>query len=256
MPRKPGEAAMRRRAQAAEHKRVRDHAKYDYFERNQESKAFYNSPAWRKCRDAYMARHPLCEDCASRGLTVRAREVHHITPIDQGGAPLDPENLQALCHQCHMQIHGFRGGGGTEVNVVYGPPAAGKTTWVESQCRPGDFVWDFDKVKAAVSGLPLHSETPAEILDAVLAMRDALVEMLKRNGCRLGRVWFIVTSPEKYRTQLHRATFYRVEADMETCLARARQAGRPQQVLDVIRGWYAANPIEPGDRRVGGELCL
>lgn len=256
MPRKPGEAAARKRSQAADRKRIRDHAKYDYFKRNQESKDFYNSTAWRKCRAAYMARHPLCEDCASRGLTVRAREIHHRTPIDQGGEPLDPHNLQALCHQCHMQIHGFRGGAPTEVSVVYGPPAAGKTTWVESQRRPGDVMWDFDKIKAALTGEPLHSEAPPEILDAVLTLRDAMVDMLKRGDCKLSRVWFIVTSPAKWRTQLHRATFYRVEADAETCIARARRVGRSQKVLDVIRGWYAKNPIEPGDRRVGGELHL
>lgn len=65
------------------------------------SDAFYWSPAWRRLRAVFLAEHPLCADCQKRGRVVAAQVVDHKVPIRQGGAPLDPENLQALCATCH-----------------------------------------------------------------------------------------------------------------------------------------------------------
>ena len=31
--------------------------------------------------------------------------MHHITPLDDGGAPYDPENLTVLCRSCHFAAH-------------------------------------------------------------------------------------------------------------------------------------------------------
>lgn len=31
-----------------------------------------------------------------------ALEVDHVEPLDRGGAPLDPDNLQAICRDCHI----------------------------------------------------------------------------------------------------------------------------------------------------------
>jgi 5-methylcytosine-specific restriction endonuclease McrA len=35
-------------------------------------------------------------------------DVHHRTPIEQGGAPFDQENLRTLCHQHHRRIENAR----------------------------------------------------------------------------------------------------------------------------------------------------
>ena len=31
--------------------------------------------------------------------------MHHITALDDGGAPYDPENLTVLCRSCHINAH-------------------------------------------------------------------------------------------------------------------------------------------------------
>lgn len=72
---------------------------------------FYNSPAWRKCRQAYMKAHPLCERCLKRGDVVPAKIIHHktyITPdnINDPDITLSWDNLQALCQDCHNIVHG------------------------------------------------------------------------------------------------------------------------------------------------------
>jgi len=71
---------------------------------------FYNSPLWRKSRKQHIYSNPLCEvhlsldqyiDCTFGG------HVDHITPTEQGGALLDPENLMILCPSCHNRKSGI-----------------------------------------------------------------------------------------------------------------------------------------------------
>ena len=45
-----------------------------------------------------------CEGCRAFPET-DLLEVHHVVPISQGGALLDPANLQLLCKPCHTAIH-------------------------------------------------------------------------------------------------------------------------------------------------------
>jgi len=64
----------------------------------------YATPAWRKARKAWLARHPLCVDCGELGLVVAAVEVDHIRP-HRGDRALfwDRTNWQSLCKPCHSR---------------------------------------------------------------------------------------------------------------------------------------------------------
>lgn len=70
------------------------------------AKSFYKSRAWKKCRDGYMkSKYYICEKCGKP-----AAIVHHkrfITPmnINDPSITLSWDNLQALCADCHSQIH-------------------------------------------------------------------------------------------------------------------------------------------------------
>ena len=72
--------------------------------------AFYISEEWRRCRAAYIKAHPLCERCAAKGRIIPAEHVHHrarITPpnLTDPAVTLNPDNLEALCRECHQQEH-------------------------------------------------------------------------------------------------------------------------------------------------------
>ena len=60
-------------------------------------------PAWNKVKNAYLARHPYCENCYEP-----AEEVHHKVPIKEGGDRLSFSNLLAVCRICHRRIHETR----------------------------------------------------------------------------------------------------------------------------------------------------
>ena len=71
-----------------------------------------SSSNWQKLRDAYFQEHPLCEKCLENGIVKETEEIHHITPIAKGkdlaemkGLAYNPDNLMALCKECHDKIH-------------------------------------------------------------------------------------------------------------------------------------------------------
>ena len=45
----------------------------------------------------------LCVDCLKRDKVVRAREVHHIVEIIDGGNEFDLGNTESLCRKCHRK---------------------------------------------------------------------------------------------------------------------------------------------------------
>jgi len=81
--------------------RAYSHSRYDRT-RNKKHTKFYNSSRWRKLRDRYIKRNPLCEHCKGRGSLVPAKEVDHKIPIKINFEKrFDYNNLQALCKSCH-----------------------------------------------------------------------------------------------------------------------------------------------------------
>jgi 5-methylcytosine-specific restriction protein A len=57
---------------------------------------------WRKIRDLYLSKHPLCEECLKQNKYIPTDEVHHIRSVDDGGSH-DEENLISLCQSCHTK---------------------------------------------------------------------------------------------------------------------------------------------------------
>ena len=86
----------------AEHeKQARDN--YNHYERSPDVNRKYGR-AWKRIRDRYAARHPLCERCLEEGRLTPVEEVHHILPISKGGTHAET-NLMSLCQSCHTKIH-------------------------------------------------------------------------------------------------------------------------------------------------------
>lgn len=75
---------------------------YDTHERSPVSKKRYGR-AWKRIRDRYIGKYPLCEMCLKNNKITPATEVHHIRPLSRGGTH-DEDNLMALCKPCHSQI--------------------------------------------------------------------------------------------------------------------------------------------------------
>lgn len=90
---------------------------YRKFQRDQRINKHYGA-RWRKIRAAYIAQHPLCEDCLEKGLTTPVAEVHHVLPLDHGGSH-DFSNLHSLCKPCHSKQSALDGDRWRQTPRVY-----------------------------------------------------------------------------------------------------------------------------------------
>ena len=69
---------------------------------NRGGRKVYRSPRWELVRRSVLARDKW--RCTSCGLPGRL-QIHHVLPLDEGGAPFDADNLRALCTICHRLEH-------------------------------------------------------------------------------------------------------------------------------------------------------
>ncbi|WP_083603349.1 HNH endonuclease signature motif containing protein [Bowdeniella nasicola] len=83
-----------------QHAKAED-ARYRRYQRDPKINARYGS-RWRKIRAAYVAAHPLCEDCLEAGRYTPVAEVHHVHPLEYGGTH-GPSKLRSLCTPCHSR---------------------------------------------------------------------------------------------------------------------------------------------------------
>lgn len=74
-------------------------------------RSFYNSTAWKDARRNYtQSVGGLCERCLEKGIITPAEIVHHKVPLTDENVTdlsisLNWGNLQALCRQCHAEVH-------------------------------------------------------------------------------------------------------------------------------------------------------
>lgn len=124
------------------------------------------------------------------------------------------------------------------VELVCGPPGAGKTTYVLERLRPGDVIVDVDRLFAALSGLPEHNK-PEVLLPVVLAARDAAVTAAADAG--VGKVWVITcgATPDQ-----RRAALCGIQADMTTTLETPAAVCLERIGADPFRRTHAAASIE------------
>jgi 5-methylcytosine-specific restriction protein A len=75
------------------------------YDRNRgEDRQFYGTARWRKLRQFFLRRFPICAECERQGQTRPANEVHH--KMDRQKRPdlaFDQNNLESLCKSCHSR---------------------------------------------------------------------------------------------------------------------------------------------------------
>lgn len=206
----------------------------------------YHTPQWSRLRKQVLREQPVC---ASPGCQAPSVDVDHIVALQDGGAPYDRANLQALCKRHHGQkTKADRMARKQEVQpvtanwIVAGPPCSGKTTWAQQQ-TPGR-VLDFDALFAEITGLDLYDQ-PKEHRAVVDAEFRSRLE-----GFTGGSI--IRMAPRKQHRavlrRIHHAQSVVLAVAPETCLARLAASDRPEEVKAVhaaaIHRWWA--DYQPG----------
>jgi hypothetical protein len=221
--------------------------------------------------------------CCVPGCGKPTTDADHIESVrDHPERRLDPSNLRPYCHPHHAQRtareQGFaRGRGapqGTPVSqrgakypewlrssrvplrLVCGPPASGKTTYVEQHLGINEQVLDLDFIKAQVSGLPLYQPGIA-YLDEALRQRNTQLGELHSPYCRLAGCWLIVTAPKVehrlwWRGKLKPMSVLILATPADVCHARIDADDRRAMVRDLhhreVDRWWASYTKGAGER--------
>lgn len=206
--------------------------------------------SWDRLSVATRLEEPLCRMCLALGKTTPADCVDHIVPKAEGGSIHDPANLQPLCRQHHDQKTARdvarnigRGPHETNVRIVTGPPAAGKTTFVRERRAPGDLVWDWDAVSATLYGDD-SGPVKRDRIETLRRVRTAIVTAASE-GWIPGTAWVIVSDLDHARhlaADLN-ARLDTLATDIDTCLARLarRPVGEEQRAEQhaAVTAWHA-----------------
>lgn len=221
-----------------------------------ELQAFYTSTQWQRFRDRYIAERAVKDNgwtCDMCGQTIDNAEditLHHkveLTPdnVNDVMISLNPDNIQQVHRACHNKHHKHAGPRGRAVYIVYGPPLAGKSSYVRDRAWRGDLIVDMDSLFQGVSGLNRYDK-PDALLANVKAIRSTLIDNIKTRYGRWDNAWIIGGYPEKYhRDKLARdlgAELIYIEMTKEECLARLKsdpgRKDRYNEWAGYIEKWF------------------
>jgi hypothetical protein len=207
----------------------------------------YKARAWEPIRRMVLQRDNYRCQIRGRRCLGSANEVDHIVPVIAGGALFDPANLRAACRPCNAgrvsaekAENGWRRGP-THITLVWGPPGAGKTTYVDKHRQPGDLVVDFDAIAESFGSSVTHGHDDG-IASAASAARNAVLRQLRRGESKATHAWIISANPKAVAMFPHHAAVL-IDPGQEQVLAQAERAGRPDLWLQLISDWYSA-PVD------------
>jgi predicted kinase len=145
------------------------------------------------------------------------------------------------------------------VKIIYGPPCAGKSTYVQSVRADADVVIDYDLIARALGATVAHGSS-GSIRSVAFVVREAAINTALKGVD--DDAYIIHTNPlaesvEKYKSA--GAEFILIDPGIDVCLERAKN--RPKDTASAVEKWYASPPdIKPnlvvGAKKKSGVVYL
>lgn len=209
--------------------------------------AFYTSNVWRMFRMNLISERGLrCEHCGK--LVAHAKELtaHHkieLTPdnVHDRMISLNPELVMLVHHKCHNEIHKRFGAKRVRsVYLVYGPPLAGKKSFVADRMMRGDIVVDMDRLYEAISFQPAYDK-PENLFSNVMSIHNHLLDNIKTRMGKWGDAWVIGGYPDKFRRERIAndlgAELVFIQATKDECMSRLAADPLRQHVQAEWQGY-------------------
>lgn len=196
---------------------------------------FYASSKWRTFRlNLILERSKKhggvkCEKCGKlivNPIDIHAHHKTELTPenVNDYSISINPELIELICHSCHdKEHHRFGYKPSKKVYLVYGPPLAGKKTFVKDNMERGDIVIDMDKLYEALSMQSIYDK-PNNLLTNVINVRTLLIDNIKTRYGKWYNAWIIGGYADKFKRERLAedigAELVYIEATKNECYAR------------------------------------
>ena len=132
----------------------------------------------------------------------------------------------------------------SNVVIVCGPPASGKTTFVKRHMKTGDCVVDLDYIKSAISYCG-KTEGTDNLLATALKIRDLLYSEIKQNNIEAETIWVISGLPiDKDREELKarlNADIVCLDVSKDICIERAmldEERKNKSKQIEIINKYF------------------
>ncbi len=216
--------------------------------------SFYRSKEWQRFRDIIINERVRDDGFVYDEVTgkpiVNAYDIilHHTIflteeNVNDRNISLNPGLIQIVSHKTHNHIHHKLGYTKREIFLVYGPPLAGKSTYVRSVSSPGDLLVDIDSIWVAVSGQPIHTKPP-KLNAVVFNMRDKLMEIVKYrvgkwDNCYIVGGFPLIAERERMCRELGAREIF-IDTSKAECLARLESVGDrdKDEYKKFIEDWF------------------
>lgn len=184
----------------------------------------------------------VCHLCGRRG----ADSADHLVPRVQGG-PDTIENLRPAHRRCNSR-RGDRPapGHGARVVVVTGPPAAGKSTWVDETATAEDVVIDLDKIARALMPAAADDiDAPPHVRHVAIGARADALERASALREQV-TVYLIHALPSLDQLDDYRRRGWQVVTiDPGADVVVPRLDERSDAAAEATRRWYAGHDQLP-----------
>jgi len=135
------------------------------------------------------------------------------------------------------------------LTIVFGPPCAGKTTYVDNNKAKDDLVIDFDDIVEKITGRRWPQKT--DHIPEAMARRNRIIRSLSTR--KEGRAWLILTAPSKverhwWTTKLGAEAII-IDPGKLICIERAEERGTPWIIHPILR-WYRGRQWKPPVERL------
>ena len=225
--------------------------------------SFYTSREWESFRRVVIAERMRDDGFVYDEITgqpiVKAYDIilHHVIHlteenVNDASISLNPENIQIVSHRTHNKIHEKLGYSRKEIFLVYGPPMAGKSSYVKSAALPGDLVIDMDSIWECISGQPRYVK-PGKLRAVAFGVRDYLMDCLKVRNGKWQSAYIIGGFPlsnERERiVKAYGAREVYIEADRAECLKRLKASPdgmNEEEWSGYIDEWFRRYTPPPG----------
>ena len=239
-----------------------------------EWRKWYKTARWQALRLEVLARDLYT--CQATGALLSGKHpapnspvVDHIEPHRGDPAKFwDIANLRSVAKHWHDSIKQSMERGGRAathpdwlkpsiipLTIVCGPPASGKTTYVQQHAAPGDLIIDIDAIVAEMSGVPMHGWDRDRWLNPALFRRNDMLGSLSRQSPHTA-AWLIVGEPRAEKRQwwqdaLKPTDIIVIETPEGECLRRiASDRDRPYAATAAAIGkWWLDYEPRLGDQR-------